>query len=175
MLQMGWPQQIFPMMSPHVRKLGHGWVLNHSSGTIESANRAIYYPLFLPSGCTVRRVWWANGSSVSASYTIAVGIYADSAYGPGAKLVSGSAAQGTASQVQFVDVTDTTLPPALYWLAIHSTNASATIMRNQPAAGSDATYRFQEATGGTLPATATPVEGTDSSFYLFGFSITASP
>jgi hypothetical protein len=150
-----------------------------ASSTYESANRAVYWPLIIPAVCVVRRLWWANGSSVSASYNIDVGVYTSSNYGPGEKLVSsGSTAQGTATQVQFVDVTDTTVAPGLYWLAISVSSASATIMRISLLGGAghgDAAVRFEEASALPLPATATPVEGTVSNIYLCGFATTASP
>lgn len=147
-----------------------------SSATFETANRAVYYPLLIPTVCTARRVWWANGSTVSASYNVDCGIYADAGRKPGAKLVSsGSTAQGTASQVQFVDVTDTVLAPGLYWVALACSSASATFFTRSGSTGYDAIIRFQEATAIPLPSTATPVEASASSVYVFGFATTASP
>lgn len=148
-----------------------------ASGTFEAADRAVYYPLRVPTTCVVRRVWWANGGTVNASYLIDCGIYADAGFKPGALLVSaGSTAQGTATQVQFVDVTDTTLAPGLYWIALASSSTSATIFRsNDMQASQNAAARFQEASARPLPATATPVETTNSQVYLCGFATTASP
>jgi hypothetical protein len=147
-----------------------------SSG-YEGANKAIYYPILVPTTCVIRRVWWANGDTVSASYNIDVGVYATSGYAPGARLVSsGSTAQGTASQVQFVDVTDTVLSPGQYWLAVTCSSVSATLFRASGyGAAVDAALRFQEASALPLPATATPVESDSINHYLFGFATTASP
>src|SRR5262245_29894020 len=92
----------------------------------ESGNRAVYTPLHVPTTCICRRVWWANGATVSGGATIAVGVYADAGLQPGAKLVSGSAVQGSASQVQLVDVTDTVIPPGINWLAIMMTSTTNT-------------------------------------------------
>lgn len=149
-----------------------------SSAVFESANRAVYIPLRITAVCVVRRLWWANGSTVSASYNVDVGIYADAGYKPGAKLIAtGSTAQGTATEVQFVDVTDTTLAPGRYWLAIACSSASATFLRATVGASGymDAAWRFEEASALPLPATATPVEASSANIYLFGFATTASP
>lgn len=167
---------------PRMVSLFGGWGYDYmsssapSSGAYEIANRAIYYPLIVPSACVARRMWWVNGSTVNASYNIDVGIYADAGYKPGVKLVStGSTAQGTASQVQFVDVTDTTLAPGRYWLAIVCSTVSATVFRVTVAANIDALLRFEEASALPLPATATPVESSNTPVYLCGFATTASP
>lgn len=172
-----------PMVSAWTRLIGwwdYGFSSAPSSGTWEAgggANRAVYVPIVIPSVCVVRRVWWVNGSSVSATYNIDVGVYADAGGIPGAKLVSsGSTAQGTASNVQFADVTDTTLSPNLYWLAIACSSASATFFRNNSSAAWNASVRFMQETAFALPATATPVESDATlTFYLCGFATTSSP
>jgi len=149
-----------------------------SSGTWESANRAVYFAILVPSQVTVRRVWWANGSSVSASYNIDAGVYADAGAKPGARLVScGSTAQGTASSVQFASVTSTVIAPGRYWIAIACSSTSATFLRSTTVASlaTDAAARFEEASALPLPATATPVESSNANAYLFGFATTASP
>lgn len=145
-----------------------------SSGTWESANRAVYYSLYVPVVTVIRRVWWANGATTTGGATIEAGVYADAGAKPGAKLISGSATQGTASQVQFVDVTDTTLTPGYYWLAVMATTTTNTTLHrnNGVDTGADAAIRFQESTGGTLPTTATPAESAVGNYWLFGFSTT---
>lgn len=174
----GYATVIPPMVSVFNRATG--WVnpnlcISPASATWESANRTVYYPLLLRAPCVVRRVWWANGATVSGGANIAVGVYSDSGYGPGGLLVSGTAVQGTASQVQFVDATDTALAPGLYWIAVASDSATNTTMfRSGIGSGYEAGYRFQEAAG-TLPATATPVESSGTTVWLCGFSTTASP
>jgi hypothetical protein len=151
-----------------------------ASSAWESANVGAYFPILIPSACVVRRLWWANGATVSASYNVDCGLYLDSGYKPGARLISaGSTAQGTASEVQFVDVTDTTLAPGRYWIGMSCSSASATFFRAQTGASvaySDAVFRFQENTSSMpLPATATPAESTNTNVYLCGFATTASP
>jgi hypothetical protein len=121
-------------------------------------------------------LWWVNGATVNASYNVDCGIYADAGKKPGVRLVSsGSTAQGTASEVQFVNVTDTTLMPGLIWLALVCSSTSATLFRVAGSAIYDALFRMQEAAALPLPATATPVESTGVNYYLCGFATTASP
>jgi hypothetical protein len=173
----GYPITIPPMVSVFTK--GIGWTgEDYAAGVASSANveaAAMFAPILLPVSCTVRRVWWANGSSPDGGITIECGIYADSgSRSPGAKLVSGSAAQGNATEVQFVDVTDTSLAPGLYWVAL-STSAITAVFRTTISAVVDAATLFQEASAYPLPGTATPVEATASTVYLCGFSTTASP
>lgn len=156
---------------------GQPFSINFSSATYESASRAVYYPITLPAPCTVRRVWWANGATTTGGATIEVGIYADAGYSPGAKVLSGSATQGTASQVQFVDVTDTTLPVGLWWVAIVSSSATNTTVFRTLISGTqiDALYRYEQASASPLPASATPVQSSIGYIWLCGFATTASP
>jgi len=143
-----------------------------------SANGAIYMPILVPATCVARRLWWVNSSTVSASYNLDCGIYADAGGKPGVKLVStGSTAQGTASEVQFADITDTTLTPGVHWLALSCSSTSATLFRWSPAdASRNAALKFEEASAVPLPATATPAEsGTSTAYPIFGFATTASP
>jgi hypothetical protein len=141
----------------------------------ESANRTVYHPIVVPTTrgrVTAKRVWWANGTPTNAATTVGVGIYTDLAGKPNLRLTSASAAQGTASQVQYADCTDVNLSPGRYWLGI---SASATATTNLMRAGATEwidTYRFEEASN--LPATATPVAPTQAHFYLFGFSTQAA-
>ena len=146
-----------------------------SSAAWESAARAVYYCLRVPS-CVVRRVWWANGATTSGA-TVEVGLYADNGHRPGVNLVSGSAAQGTASTVQFVDVTDTGLAGGVVWIAMMMSSATNTTAFRSAAAATyvDVTYRLEQASANPLPSTATPVESSASSIWLCGFATTASP
>jgi hypothetical protein len=152
-------------------------VADPSSGAWEFADRAAYFAVAIPTTTVARRLWWANGATVNASYNIDVGIYRDAGHKPGVKLVSaGSTAQGSASEVQFVNITDVTLAAGLYWLAITCSSTSATILRHASAvAAMPKGARFQENSALPLPATATPVQGTGVNVYLFGFATTASP
>lgn len=183
MYQPGPPQAVPPMVSPWTR----GWGVkrdsvstsNPGSGSYEAANRGIWSPVLVPVQCTIRRFWWANGSSVSASYNIEAGIYTDDGHKPKTKIITtGSTAQGTATEVQFVDVTDTVLTPGMYWLYLSVSTTSATVFRVSVGG-----FIHQELVGfqqssvgpGSAPATATPVQATGGYLYVFGFATTASP
>jgi hypothetical protein len=135
----------------------------------------IYVPIVVPVVCPVRRVWWANGASVTGD--VDAGVYSDVGAKPGVLLVSSgaTAASGT-SALQFVDVTDTILTPGRYWLAIAG-SGSTNMMRVSISAAFDAAFRYEETLGSSLPlpATATPEESTSQRVPLFGFATTASP
>lgn len=145
-----------------------------ASAAYESAQRAVYFPITVPIVCVAKRVWWANGATTTGGATIEVGIYSDGPYKPSTKLISGSATQGTANQIQFVDVTDTTLAPGRYWLAILSSSATnTTLFRSAGGLGAImSTVKFLEAGLGSLPTTATPAVSTGTSVWVFGFSTT---
>lgn len=181
MFTAGYPSVPFPMDGSYFR-LAQTAVLTTVAPSIngyESAARAVYMPLLVASPYVVRRVWWVNGDTVSGGSTIECGVYADAGYKPGAKLVSGSATQGSATQVQFVDVTDTVLPPGLYWLALVSSLATNTTLFGTTISGGysvwDGPNRFQQASASPLPATATPVESTAVYYWVCGISNRASP
>lgn len=148
-----------------------------SSSFGASGSTGYFFPILVPVTCVARRLWWANGSTVSASYNIDVGIYRDNGYKPGTRLVSaGSTAQGTASQVQFVDITDTTLPPGLYWLAISCDALSATLFCDSGANSRNAVFLFEKSACVPLPSSITTVtEAVGVQYFVFGFATTSSP
>jgi hypothetical protein len=180
MLSPAYLEPVPPMVSPYT--MGWGFVdeatVNSSpiSSSWESANRGVWIPIYVPTVCVAKRMWWANGATVSGSYNVEAGIYLDAGHKPGAKLITtGSVAQGTASEVQFSDITDTTLTPQLYWLYMSCSTTSATFARGTLQTASwDELFRFQQASigPGSAPSTATPAEGAGQSIYLMGFSTT---
>lgn len=166
-----------PMYSPFANEASSGGG-NPSTATWESANRIVYMGVFIPRVCVIRRVWWANGGTVSGTHTTRVGIYRDTGQMlPGDKLVEGSATQATASVIQFVDVTDTAIAPGLWWIALTNSDGTANSSFMRSLLGStamDAGLRVEEAGSGTLPSTATPVKSTNAVLYVCGFSTEAS-
>lgn len=145
-----------------------------ASAAPETGGLAVYYPVQIPKVCVARRLWWANGATTTGGATIEVGIYQSAQFLPATKLVSGSATQGTASQVQFVDITDSVLTPGLIWLAIMaSTTTNTTLFRATVGnAAYEAPFRFQQSSANPLPSSATPAESSGQNIYLFGFSTT---
>jgi len=144
-----------------------------ASAAYETAARAVYYPISVPCVTVIKRVWWANGATTSGGATIEVGIYRDGGHKPGTKLISGSATQGNTNEVQFVDVTDTTIPPGIWWLAIMASSATnTTLFRSTHNTSWDTVFRFQQNSANPLPSTATPVESSGTNIWQFGFSTT---
>lgn len=179
MLTQGYVEQTPPMVSLFTQRWGFvaESVLGSqpSSAGWESASRGVWFPISVPTACVAKRMWWVNGSTVNASYNVEAGIYLDGGSKPGAKLITtGSVAQGTATQVQFADITDTTLTPGLYWLFMSCSTGSATFFRAGLLVNFDELFRFEQAGigPGSAPASATPVESTTTPVYLFGFSTT---
>lgn len=169
---------------PMVSMLTQGWGYV-DEGTVGSAaasaaweanNTGIYVPVSVPSVCVARRMWWCNGATVNAANNIEAGIYRDGGFKPGAKLITtGSVAQGTLNQLQFADITDTTLTPGLYWLFMSCSTTSATFFRGSLNSGNwEELFRFQQASigPGSSPSTATPAESSSTNLYIFGFSTT---
>ena len=180
MYTQGYQNLVPTMVTIHNNLLGRAFLGEDTAQTPPSSStaegRVAYFPVILPGPCWVRRVWWANGSTVNASATIEVGVYSDSGRAPASLLVSGSATQSGTETVQFADCTDTYLPLGRYWLAlVPSTTSSVTFFRSSLNSGSTGyVYRYHES-GSTLPSTATPTTGGYSSLWMFGFSTVASP
>lgn len=124
-----------------------------SSAVYPTASKAFYIPfVIVEKPFTVARIGVGNGTAVSGN--IDAGVY-DS---QGNRLVSsGSTAQSGTSAVQWLDVTDTTLNPGLYYMALSVDNTTATVLRS---AGLNQTEQrilgcFVETSAFALPATAT--------------------
>lgn len=150
-----------------------------SSATWESANRIVYQWISIPATFVVRRVWWANGATVSGGATIEVGVYNSTggAPAPSSLLVSGSAVQSGsgANALQFVDVTDTVLTPGNYAIAITSSaTTSTTLFRSSLQGHWSKSMRMQEAGSGGLPSTATPAAGSGTALWLCGLASRAA-
>jgi len=179
MMQNGYPLVIPPMVSVFQKQVGFMGEdyaqASPSSGAYEGTAVAVYLPIILPAPCAVRRVWWVNGYTVSGGATVEVGVYADSGYGPGVKLLSGSATQGASVELQFVDVTDFSLPPGLVWIALVASTATNTTFLRSAVSGTALHVRLQQSSAYPLPSTATPAVSTSTNIYLFGFATTASP
>lgn len=92
--------------------------------TWTAANDPLAFPFRLNEGCTVTRLGWVNGTTLTTS-NFDMGIYT-SAF---ARVVStGSTARAGASAWQFVDVADTPLAPGDYYLV----GAGDTAVANRP-------------------------------------------
>lgn len=147
-----------------------------ASGAWEANNTGVWYPVMIPAVTVAKRMWWVNGATVSGSNNIEAGIYLDAGYKPGAKLVTtGSVAQGTLNQLQFADITDTSIAPGLCWIYMSCSTTSATFFRcTTGSAVYEELLKFQQASigPGSAPSTATPAEASSQNIYSFGFSTT---
>lgn len=143
--------------------------------TWPAANQAFYYPLSLPWPYPVRRVFWANGSSVTTT-NFDLGIYT----ADGTKIYStGSTAASGVSVLQYVTPSpDFVLSPGRYYLAMAcSTNTASRGGTGHgglsPAVAALAGMLIQ-ATALPLPATMTPATAGTTVIPVCGITRTAS-
>lgn len=135
--------------------LSSGWVAPQAAmGTAVAwgtANRAIYSPVRVPRACVVREL--AAGVGSTATGNIDIGLYTVG----GIRLVSAGSQTKLASQMQVVDVTDTTIGPGLYYLGLNNDTTTDTFVAwNDGAPLASARGTLAEAVGAvTLPSTAT--------------------
>ena len=135
--------------------LAAGAVAAPASAAWTSANRAYYIPFIITEVCTVKNMFWSNGTTPAGNAD--VGIYLDAGSGPGAKVVTlGATATSGATRTQAGNITDTTLMPGRYYFGV-SQSASGDAMQIT-VAGFDlaAVGVYIEAAAHPLPATATP-------------------
>jgi hypothetical protein len=123
-----------------------------------AANSAVYVPVIVRNQVTVYQMGWSNGSSIAGN--LDVGIYDRYAN----RLVSsGSTAQATVSVLQLVDITDLTLPPDLYFLALAGDNPGTQFVQNVSITPTTSirpgTGVYSQATAFPLPTTATFTTG----------------
>lgn len=122
-----------------------------AAATWPAANRALYCPVLVESVCVAQQMAVIVGVQ---SGNLDIGIYNEA----GAQLVhAGSTAVGAAG-VQVVNITDTTLTPGVYFLALNCDNTTATFNKTSTgAAGAYSALGIQQQAVGAiaLPATAT--------------------
>lgn len=122
------------------------------SASWPSANRAIYLPFELWQPFTIYEACINNGSGASAG-SWDVGVYT----ADGTRIVSsGAVAQSGVNAIQTISLS-ARLGRGVYYMALLATSGSTTIYRSSAGAANDYLLwgALQEATGGTLPATAT--------------------
>ena len=123
-----------------------------ASAAWPTANKAIYVPFTLRAPFLVRRLWWANGATVSGN--VDCGVYSQDQV----RLFStGATAQAGASAVQSVALgTAVLLAPGQYFMGL-SLSGTATIQMPNPAAIGILILLgvAEQASAHPLPATAT--------------------
>lgn len=150
-----------------------------SSGAWAATNTALYFPIVVPSAYTIRRFWWLNGATVGTN-NLQVGLYGVTATGmPGAAILRGTSTLSAGANVcQFDDVTDTTIPPGRYWLAMWGSGTTATVVRLTTAQAQRSYPQIMQSSLTTgLPATALAVPEWGGTGYLpvFGMTNRATP
>lgn len=140
------------------------------SSAFPSANRAYYTPVTIPYTVVATKLFSINGAT--ASNNLDIGIYDAT----GTKIVStGSTAQSGTSQVQLIDITDTTLGPGLFYLALACNGTSATFLSHSSATAALASVAgiYSQNTAFALPATAT--FATPATVYVPVIGFTVAP
>lgn len=133
-----------------------------------ASNDAIFVPVTVKQTVLIKRLYSLNGTS--ANNNIDVGIYTKG----GTRVVSsGSTAQSGTNAPQFYDVTDLTLSPGLYYLAVAMDGTSGTLFRLAPGLHILQLLGVaKQATAFALPATATFATPTANYLPVIGAEIT---
>lgn len=141
-----------------------------TSQTWPTANKAIFVPFELHEDVTVVKLWAYNGATANGNTDI--GIYNAS----GTRQVSaGPTAQSGTNVIQEFDVADTALTAGRYYMALVNSGTTGTYLaRSGPVNGAEdwqALGMAEQASAGTLPASATLAAITVNRLPLFGFSL----
>lgn len=139
-----------------------GAVNARASGTWTASSKCVFCPVSCPGPFTVTKFACDNGTAVSGN--IDIGLYTKE----GQLIVStGSTAQAGTSQWQTIDVTDTTIPPGWYYLAMVMNNATGTNLRLASQTIAKRLFGWMEQLSTfPLPATATMVPCTSDGFWI---------
>lgn len=176
------PVGLRPLPSPPIITIGSrlsiGGILRGFTGGVvpasgvspwsDAANCLLAHPFVLEDHrTTFYKAFWWNGSAAGGNSE--VGIW-DAAYN---KIVTTGAVAGSGNSVpQVADLTDTTLPPGLYYAGMaHSATTTNQITRWAATASqwqSLGCWRQSGITLGSLAATATPGDMTNVGFPSFG-------
>jgi hypothetical protein len=137
-----------------------------NSTTYPTANLAIYMPFRLPTPTLIAQLFCSNGTAVSGN--VDVGIYDEA----GTRLVSsGSTAQAGTSTNQAFNITDMTIGPGLFYLAVAMDNTTGTLFATTASALNLKFMGFaQEASAFPLPATATFATNAGTFMPIIGFT-----
>lgn len=178
------PYATAPFVGPHSPQGYYGESMDNAttstSSTYVSAQRALYFPIIIPTACIAYRLFWLNGATVGTD-TVQVGIYNDNDAGddgPGTAIVRGTATTSAGANVcQFDNITDTVVPAGRLWLAVWASGTTTTLFRCQPSASlaRNMSGYLENSLATGLPATATPAQNTVPWIPIFGFTTVASP
>lgn len=170
-----------PMITPHSREgntfdLPTTTAAAPASATYDAANRIHYHRVILPSAVTAYKVFWLNGATASTN-NFQVGLYYDDGTNkPGGAVVRGTSTLAAgANACQYDNITDTTVGAGVYWLGLWGSGTTATLFRRTTPAAVPAAFYIEAGGAGGLPATATPVSGSQINVYVFGLVTRPTP
>ncbi len=106
-------------LGPWIRTLDVAAVLNTTAWP--AANQAIYIPFTVATPFLAARMFIYNGGTVNSN--VDLGIYDDQG---NTVVTKGTTVQATINVLQFLDITDTTLNPGVYYMACAMDNTTAT-------------------------------------------------
>lgn len=171
---MNWPSGVLPpppMVSvlsefgPNTAQVATG---SPSSGVWPTANRAFFIPITLPYSLTLTKFWALNGAS--AANNVDIGVYT----ADGTLILStGSQTRTGTSTLQAYDVTDTSIGPGLFYIAMVLNNTTGAFFKLGGGTAPFESGVFIMDTAFPLPATATFASHIGVSAYMpiFGFSV----
>lgn len=148
-----------------------------------STTRIIWGVIDVRRVIVAKGMWWANGVTAMDVPEVAGAIYRSSGGGyPGAKLAQTAATvHSGANRLQYAALSggSVVLTPGPWWLglAFDCRIEVADWFRSSGSSSIDAYYKMMQnsVTIGSLPATATPVEASNSSLWVFGLATTLWP
>jgi hypothetical protein len=139
-----------------------------ASAAIGTANLAIYVPFVIESEATFVKAFWLNGATAAGNVDVA--LYSNE----GSKIVglATPVAQGTINVLQEADITDTTVGPGRYYIALSTSLSTATFFAKAPTVvGALASFGYaQQTSAHALPATATMALSTTQFIPMFGLA-----
>ncbi len=140
----------------------------NSTGAWPLANLALYMPFLVGAPITIVKLFWNNGATVGSN-NVDVGVY-DS---QGNQLVhSGSTATSGANVLQIVDITDTTLLPGVYYVAMSCNGTTDTFGRTNPTAPlARICGQYEQTSAFALSSTATFAASSRSYIPYIGMSL----
>ena len=146
-----------------------------ASAAWPTANKIFYYPIGIPSACTIYKLWSYNGTTAGGTDHRRLALYDSSGAdgGPGSRLVLGSSlAVSGVSALLYDDITDVPIGPGVYWLGVWQDGTTDHIFRvNERGFG----YYGEAIGAGGPPATATPVAPAANWIAVAGFTTRATP
>lgn len=146
--------------------------VNAASAAYPAANVALFYPFALKMPTTITKVFAENGAS--AANNVDIGVYDEY----GTRIFStGSTARAGTTTAQVIDVTDITIGPGRFYMAIAQDNTTGSYLANSGGSTINAKMFgiYEQTTAFPLPATATFATYARASTYIPFFGLLIAP